>query len=92
MEDVLGCLLEPLVELLVLPHFDPAHRRRARVQLGVALVIDGAAVAGSGWAFWQTLAARSWGLCSVALVMLGLFGTLLVNVLRRYARMRRGIV
>ncbi|WP_156314484.1 hypothetical protein [Lacticaseibacillus camelliae] len=49
MEDLLGCLLEPLLELILLPQFDAAHRRRALIQLIIAVLVDGTGTALGGW-------------------------------------------
>ncbi len=88
MEDLLGCLLEPLLELILLPQFDAGHRRRALIQLIIAVLIDGTCTALGGWVAWQMIRARDWGLLLVGLILLVLFGGLLVQTLRRYVKMQ----
>ncbi|WP_056989492.1 hypothetical protein [Lacticaseibacillus camelliae] len=88
MEDLLGCLLEPLLELILLPQFDAAHRRRALIQLIIAVLVDGTGTALGGWVTWQMIRARDWGLLIVGLILLALFGGLLIQTLRRYVKMQ----
>lgn len=88
MEDFLGCLLEPLLELILLPQFDAGHRRRAMIQLIIAVLVDGAGTALGGWLTWQMMRDRDWGLLIVGLILLGLFGGLLIQTLRRYVKMQ----
>lgn len=88
MEDLLGCLLEPLLELILLPQFDAGHRRRALIQLIIAVLVDGAGTALGGWLTWQMMRDRDWGLLIVGLILLGLFGGLLIQTLRRYVKMQ----
>lgn len=88
MDDLLGCLLEPLLELILLPQFDAGHRRRALIQLIVAVLVNGTGTAFGGWLTWQMVRDRDWGLLIVALILLVLFGGLLIQTLRRYVKMQ----
>lgn len=90
MEDLLGCLLEPLFEL-ILSQFDAGHRRRALIQLIIALLVDGAGTALGAWTTRQMMIDRDWGLLIVGLILLVLFGGLLIQTLRRYVKMQMSI-
>lgn len=89
MSDLLGCLLEPLIEGLFSPHFNPAHRRRAWWRLLVSSVVDGGACAGGVWLIWAGVTAHDRGLVTIGGLLAGLFGALLGLTWYRFGQLLR---
>ncbi|WP_125705491.1 hypothetical protein [Lacticaseibacillus daqingensis] len=87
MAELLGCLLEPLLGLLIAPHFDARYPRRSAVQLVVALLVNGTLAAMGGWLISQGFAPHDGWALGLGGLLLVLFGGLCCRLAWRYAQM-----